>query len=312
MSSLRTTWSTVICSTFALAALGASPQSIGLEDRVELPAVTWSAGDIVQADYRSNSVLRTMVIGDGKLLQEFDSIEERNSKKIVRVLAVDERGPTRVRVEYGTMRSVQERVDTKIAIDDEEAPDEVNQHNPLEQRTFTLVRQARGFKVLDANDARVPEGLARLVLEEEGLGGSDYIRAGDHVARELVKRSLVIGTEYALGPEAAHAFVEDRTGRGDMRLFVTPKGTREEDGTVAQVFATRLTIHTEGAGPESDTDVELRGETRFDANSGQFLSIHLDGVLSIASATKDDAHTIEVTGQGPWSIRETARYEQVR
>lgn len=312
MISLRACLSIAMCASFTLAGFGASKHSFEAQAQVELPEASWSAGDVVHADYRSNSALHTLVLVDGKLLQEFDSIEEKNGAKILRVLAVDERGPTRVRIEYGTLRSVQQRVDMPAASADDEPRDAVDQRNPLQQRTFTIVRQARGFKVQDENSVRVPEGVAHLVLEEEGLSGFDYVRSGDRVARELAGRPLAVGTEIELGAETAHAFVEGRSGRGDMRLFVTPKGTRDEAGTLVQVFSTRLTIQTERALAGSDTAVEMRGEMRFSASTGRFLSIHLDGVLSVASMSRDDAHTIEVTGLGPWSIRETARYESTR
>ncbi len=283
------------------------------QDAVELAEATWSEGDAVRSTYHSSSALHTVIQSEGKLLQEFDSIEEKSGSKLLTVLAADSRGPTRLRLEYGALKAVQQRVNgASGAQNTAQEVDEVDERNPLQNRAFTLVRQARSFRVLDENGTRVPEGLARLVLEEEGVHGDEYLRPGDRIALELVGKALPIGAEIPLSPEAVRAFLETRPGSGDVRFTVTPKGNRDEDGSSVIVFAARVAMARQGIGGEPDTAVDLNGEIRFDGSSGRFLSIQLDGILTLEAVSTDQSRAVEVTGQGPWSIRESARYERSR
>jgi hypothetical protein len=310
MRSFRTLAAIALCAWLPFAGVAASRNHSTVQEALELPVVAHSAGEVVRSSYHSNSSLHTVVLTEGKITAEFDTVEDKTGSKIVRVLATDVHGPSRLRVEYGALKAVRQNVNAANTAAAASDLDEVDERNPLQGRAFTLQREPRGFRVLDENGVRVAEGLARLVIEEEGVNGDQYEFAGDRVARELAGRTLPIGVDIPLSQDAARAFVDGRDGAGEVRFIVTPKETRDEDGARITVFAARYSIRHAGSGGEPDATVDLRGEMHFEASTGRFLSLQLDGLLTLESMSTVEARTLEVTGQGPWSIHASARYER--
>jgi hypothetical protein len=308
MPPFRTLAALALCVYVPFAGFAASRTQEAAPVRFELPKSEYAEGDVVHATWSSSSALHTVVLSDGKVTTEFDAVEDKSGTKSVRVIATDAQGLARARVTYGVLKATQ-RVNTTQASSGAPTPETVDARNPLEGRSFTLERQARGFRVLDDNGARVAEGLARLVLEEEGVEADAYVLAGDRVARELAGRPLVLGVEIPLSGAAARAFVGNQDGAGDVRFVVTPRETRIVDGTRLSVFEAHCTVRTAGALGEPDSSTELRGELRFDAGTGRFHALQLEGVLSLESSTTTEGKSFEVIAEGPWSIRASARYE---
>lgn len=275
-------------------------------ETMQIASTSWSEGDRVQDDYESRSILHTVVFDQGNLVTEFDSIEERHAVKTITILAADAVGPTRMRIEYGTLRSVQQRLDAPTTGRATPDVDEIDERSPLQHRAFVLERQASGYRVLDDAGRRLAEGVARLVLEEEGLAAGPWMRAGDRVARELAGRTLTLGTEVTLSKEAAVAFFDSRESLSQARLVVTPKADCDDGGRRVHVLALKLSVIEAGGSGRPQSSIELSGDLRLDALTGRFLDLKLDGTLVLDSAAKDDAHAIEISGQGPWTIRETS------
>lgn len=307
MIPFRTLAPLALCVFLPYAGFAASRTHGAAQNKIELPRVEYSEGDVVHSTWNSHAALHTIVLADGKVTSEFDSVEDKTGTKSVRVLATDERGLARVRVAYGALKATQ-RVTTAQDGSGGTAPDEVAERNPLQGNTFVIERGARGFRVLDESGTRVAEGLAQLVLDEEGVDGDEYVLAGDRLARELAGKPLTVGVDIALSDAAGRAFVGDRDGAGDVRFVVTPRETRVVDGARVNVFGALYTIHHTGAGGEPDTTVELKGEVRFEASTGRFLAFELEGALSLQSSAASEGRTYEVLGEGPWTIRASARY----
>lgn len=291
----------------ALALMGLTFASAAPE-AIRVARASWQPGDLVHDTHRTNSALHTVILSEGKVVDEFDSIEERLATKTVRVLEVDARGVSRLRVEYGTLEAVQQRISTPDG--GAGGVDEVSERNPLQDRAFVLVREERAFRVLDEEGKRVPDGLACLVLEEEGVRNGEWLPPGARVARELAGRALPLGVDVTLSPSAAQAFVESRDGLENASFVVTPRRVEDLDGVAIQVFSARLTVSDTTSAQASATTIELTGEIRLEAASGRFLDLRLEGTVALDSTTRDDARAIEVSGQGPWTIHASARYER--
>lgn len=297
-----------------VAVASSSPARAPTQERsaIELPSIVWSAGDVVHDEVHSRSTLRTVVFDQGVLIDEFDSIEERHASKSIRVLAVDDDLPTKLRVEYGTLKSVQRRVDAPdggAATDD---IDEIDERNPLEHKVFVVEKRGSRFLVLDEAGGRVAEGLARLVLEEEGLRDGTWLGPNDRVARELAGKVLPLGTEVTLSKDAAAACFEPREGLSNATLVVTPRANTSEGDRVVHVFGARLSVTEAGGLGRPETSIELSGDLRFDGATGRFLDLRLDGTLVLDSRAEDATRAIEVSGQGPWTIRRSSRHERAR
>ncbi|MBL8858579.1 MAG: hypothetical protein JNL28_08755 [Planctomycetes bacterium] len=301
-----------VCASVAAAGAPLWGSSLAARNVIELPMPVWSAGDVARSVQTSHSTLHTIVVIDGKLVQEFDCFEDKHAEKSIHILAADDRGPTKVRIKYGALSAVKRR--PLNAGDAAAAPldDEFDTRNPLQNRTFHLLRKRETFTVLDGEEKRVEPGLARLVLEEEGISGTEYLRAGDIVARELAGRTLEIGVELTLSPAAARALIVDADSPNALQLLLTPKAVRTVDGAHRALFSARLTTSNPSGVAVPRTTVDLRGDFTFDADSGRCVAIELLGQVNLAYAARDDSRAVEMTGQGPWVIRESVSYEQTR
>lgn len=277
---------------------------------VELPVTPWSAGDVIHSEARSHSTLHTIIVSNGQVIQEFDQVEDKSAEKTIRVLASDERGPTRLRVDYGALHFFEASDATRSTEGQDTHPEIASARNPLEHQTFYLVRKGGSYRVLDARGKRVDEGLAQLVLEEECLHENSIRRAGDLVARELAGRPLALGVEIECTRESARAFVDGHDHLDNVRLTLVPKETRSIAGASVVVVTAHLEIADAGGGDQPATSVDLEGELRFDLATGRFLAVELAGKLSLAQATADETRGIEVTGDGPWTIHENVTYER--
>jgi hypothetical protein len=274
------------------------------EPSLQLPRAHFEAGQSFHSSSASHSILKTQIIEAGRLVQTFDQVEDKSAEKTIDVLAVDEHGPTKLRVTYNALQFLQQQMlaegaDPKLL--DAEAMSDVN---PLEGRTFVLVADGASFRVLDAAEKPVSEGLAQLVCEEESLQRGAWLPAGRRLADELGGRTIALGASIDIAPDTARAFVDGLSDVDHVSMRLVPRVTRQVAGSRCAVFEAHLDIEDKGGGESQAIQATLAGEVYIDLATGRYVGAELAGPLVLGVSQHDLTNAVEVLGQGPWKISE--------
>lgn len=241
--------------------------------------------DLEQRKAMTFDIAVKMTMGGGANMNADMQIAERATKR-VQLLEIDDRGPTKMKVEYREVRSSQTLFGNQTEVT-----------SPLEGQSFVLQRDG---STTTAEPAPPPDLQADVTAELGELDGMlSFVRSseittlsiGDSVDLTTLGQSALFG-----GSGPAGAKVE--SGK------ITLKKTRIVDGRPHGVFTVQMRMSGKDPSSGMDMTMEADGEVLVDTATGWTRSMTFSGPVTMKGSQNAEGVEMTMDGTGTFKITE--------
>ena len=261
---------------------------------ITITSKPFPVGTVVNSAMKGNGDMAQTVALGGQVLQEMKIKMNMTDKRRWTVMASDEKGVSKVRLD---VLEAKEELEAE-GIEPEALEDE---SNPLDGKSFIITRGEKDAAIEAVGEFEVTGDMTKAIKEDLHDATGSLISPSNGLEKLVERGSFTVGETITLGEKDLQRFMGGDEDLPAQSMTLEPKGTRSVLGSECCVFDVKI----KAADPSVAADAmsaDFSGEILIAKSTGWIQSMKFSGPLSMAMTEEHEGATIEMNGSGKMGI----------
>lgn len=274
------------------------PSLIAQETEAETIKITvkpFAVGTVINSAMKGKGDMAQTVSVAGQVMQEMKMTMNMTDKRRWTVLASDEKGVSKIRLDV---------LEAKEEMEAEGAPEGAleDETSPLDGKAFTITRGETEPTIEAIGDFEVTSAMKAKIVEDLHDSTGALLSPTSGLDKLLERGSFTVGETIKLDAKDLEKFMGGDKDLPANAMTLEPTGTRTVLGTECCVFDVKIDAKDPEAEEEAAMSATFSGEILIAKNTGWLQSMKFGGPMTFSMNQEQDGMAIEIAGNGKMDI----------